>query len=56
MDYGRISKRDKHLNMALLQTTLDAVKVGQVEMVAVISRYYMSDRSNAHLVIMVGPA
>jgi hypothetical protein len=56
MDYGRISKRDKHLNMALLQTTLDAVKVGLVKVVAVISWYYISGRSDALLVIMAGPA
>ena len=42
MNYERISKKDKHLNMALLQTTLDTVKVGQVKVVAVISRFYLS--------------
>jgi hypothetical protein len=42
MDHGRINGRDKHLNMALLQTTLDTVKVGQVKVVAVISRFYLS--------------
>ena len=35
MDHGRIRKKDKHLNVALLQTTLDAVKVGLVKVIAV---------------------
>ena len=56
IDYGRINRMDKHLNMALLQTTLDAVKVGQVKVVAVISRFYMSGRTDALVVIMAGSA
>ena len=42
MDHGRIRKKDRHLNVALLQTALDAVKVGLVKVVVVFRRCWMS--------------
>jgi len=36
-----VGKRDKHLDMALLQTALDLVEIGLVEMVAVVRGDYI---------------
>jgi hypothetical protein len=50
MNYGYEcvkQKRDGHLNMALLETALDAIEVGVVEMVAIIRLHHIVFRTGS---------
>ena len=57
MNHRRVSKRDKHLNVALFQTALNAIKVGLVEVVAGFCICWMCRNVTVDiLIIKTGPA
>ena len=57
MDHRRVRKGNKHLNMALFQTALDAIKVGLVEVVAGFCICWMCRNVTVEIpIIKAGPA